>query len=259
MIRGISKIVDKVQGKEVEEDVSLVESLVGAGISAAIKIPKGLVTFGTLLYDITQEEGIPYDESLTGRLTEAFEQTTLGKIEKASEEVASETAAGKITEALGQLYGAGKDSTKNSIPVIEKHLKYVRQLVSAVKGGRYVKTTNNVNAARAVKEANKLNKITGTDKFVAIAVGGGIGAGFIVSDVEKIGTFGDWDFLDFLPTGLDREQREKGGEDAKRQLLNRLKFGSELGFPIIPFVVGTGKVGKLILQKVKTLHTVIVC
>ena len=31
----------------------------------------------------------------------------------------------------------------------------------------------------------KLNKITGTDKFVAIAVGGGIGGGFIVSDVEE--------------------------------------------------------------------------
>ena len=71
-VRGISKIVDKVQGKEVEEDVSLVESLTGAGISAGIKIPKGLVTFGTLLYDIFQEEGIPYDETLTGRLTEAF-------------------------------------------------------------------------------------------------------------------------------------------------------------------------------------------
>ena len=48
-------------------------------------------------------------------------------------------------------------------------------------------------------------------------------------------------------------QREKGAEDAKRQLLNRLKFGSELGFPIIPFVVGTGKVGKLIVQKGKDL------
>ena len=51
-IRGISKIVDKVQGKEVEEDASLIESLTGASISAAIKIPKGLVTFGTLLADI---------------------------------------------------------------------------------------------------------------------------------------------------------------------------------------------------------------
>ena len=252
-VRGISKIIDKVQGKEVEEDVSLVESLTGAGISAGIKIPKGLVTFGTLLYDIFQEEGIPVDETLTGKLNDAFEQTTLGKIEKAAEEVAAETAAGKITEAIAQLYGAGKIAQKTAIPVIAKGSQKVRQLVSAIKGGRYVKTSNNVNAARAVKEADKLNKITGTDKFVAIAVGGGLGAGFIVSDVEDIGTFGDWDFLDFLPTELDREQKEKGGEDAQRQLLNRLKFGSELAFPIVPFVVGTGKIGKLIVQKGKDI------
>ena len=68
VIRGISKIVDKVQGKEVEEDATLIESLTGAGISAGIKIPKGLVTFGTLLYDIFQEEDIPVDETLTGKL-----------------------------------------------------------------------------------------------------------------------------------------------------------------------------------------------
>ena len=74
VVRGISKIVDKVQGKEVEEDVSLVESLTGAGISAGIKIPKGLVTFGTLLYDIFQEEGIPVDETLTGKLNEGSDK-----------------------------------------------------------------------------------------------------------------------------------------------------------------------------------------
>ena len=252
-IRGISKIIDKVQGKEVEEDVSLVESLTGAGISASIKIPKGLITFGTLLYDIFQEEGIPVEESLTSKFNETFDRTTLGKIEQASEEVAAETAAGKITEAIGQLYGAGKIAQKTAIPVIEKTSQKVRQLVNGIKSNRYVKTTNNVNATRAVKEANKLNKITGTDKFVAIAVGGGLGAGFIVSDIEDIGTFGDWDFLDFLPTGLDREAKEQAGEDAQRQLLNRLKFGSELAFPIVPFVVGTGKVGKLIVQKGKDL------
>ena len=253
VIRGISKIVDKVQGKEVEEDASLIESLTGAGISASIKIPKGLVTFGTLIADIFRDQDISVDETLTAKLNESFEQTTLGKIEKAAEEVAAETAAGKITEAIGQLYGAGKIAQKTIIPVVEKTSQKVRQLVSAIKGGRYVKTTNNVNAARAVKEANKLNKITGTDKFVAIAVGGGVGTGFIVSDVEDIGTFGDWDFLDFLPTGLDREQREKGADDARRQLLNRLKFGSELGFPIIPFVVGAGKIGKLIVQDGKNI------
>ena len=252
-IRGISKIVDKIQGKEVEEDVSLFESLVGAGISAGIKIPKGLVTFGTLLTDIFREDGIPVDETLTAKFNESFDQSTLGKIERASEEVAAETAAGKITEAIGQLYGAGKIAQKTAIPVIEKTSQKVRQLVSAIKSGRYVKTTNNVNAARAIKEANKLNTITGTDKFTAIAIGGGIGTGFIVSDIEDIGTFGDWDYLDFLPTGLDRQQREDGGEDAKRQLLNRLKFGGELAFPIVPFIVGGGKIGKLIVQKGKDI------
>jgi hypothetical protein len=251
--KGISRIIDKVQGKEVEEDASLIESLTGAGISAAIKIPKGLVTFGTLLYDAFQEEGIPVDETLTGKLNDAFEQTTLGKIEKASEEVAAETAAGKITEAIGQLYGAGKIAQKTAVPVIAKVSQKARQLVNSIKTGRYVKTSNNVNAARAVKEANKLNKITGTDKFIAIAVGGGIGTGFIVSDVEDIGTFGDWDFLDFLPTGLDREQKEEGSKDAQRQLLNRLKFGAELGFPIIPAVVGTGNIGKLLVQRGKDI------
>ena len=252
-IRGISKIADKVQGKEVEEDVSLFESLVGATMSAGIKIPKGLVTFGTLLYDIFQEEGIPVDETLTAKFNEAFDQSTLGKIERASEEVAAETAAGKLTEAIGQLYGAGKIAKKTIIPVVEKGSQKVRQLVSAIKSGRYVKTTNNVNAARAIKEANKLNTITGTDKFAAIAIGGGIGAGFIVSDVEDIGTFGDWDYLDFLPTGLDRTAREEGGEESKRQLLNRLKFGGELAFPIVPFIVGGGKIGKLIVQKGKDI------
>jgi len=252
-IRGVSKIVDKVQGKEVEEDVSLVESLTGAGISAGIKIPKGLVTFGTLLTDIFRDQDIPVDETLTAKFNEAFEQTTLGKIEQAAEDVARETAAGKITEAIGQLYGAGKIAKKTIIPVVEKGSQKVRQLVNAVKTGRYVKTTNNINAAKAVKKAKDLNRITGKDKFIAIAVGGGVGGGFIVSDVEDIGTFGDWDFLDFLPTGLDREQKELGAKDAQRQLLNRLKFGAELGFPIIPAVVGTGKVGKLLMQKGKEL------
>ena len=251
--RGILKIIDKIQGKEVEEDASLIESLTGAGISGTIKIPKGLITFGTLLTDIFRDQDIPVDETLTSKFNEAFDQSILGKIENASEEVARETAAGKITEAITQLYGGGKIAQKVAIPVITKGSQYVRKLVDGIKTGRYVRTTNNVNAARALKKANDLNKITNTDKFIGIAVGGGIGGGFIVSNVEDIGTFGDWDFLDFLPTGLDREQRLSGQEDAQRQLLNRLKFGSELAFPIIPFVVGTGKIGKLLVQKGKDL------
>ena len=236
-----------------ELETSLIESIGAAGVSAGIKIPKGLVTFGTLLYDALQEEGIPVEESTTGQFNEWFDRTTLGKIEQATESMADETAAGKITEAIGQLYGAGKIASKTAVPVVKNLSKYSRKLVNSIKGGRYVKTTNSANAAKAVEKAAKLNQASKTDKFVAIAVGGGVGGGFIVSDIEDIGTFGDWDFLDFLPTGMDREQRIKGSEDAQRQLLNRFKFGTEMGFPIIPTIVGTGKIGKLLTQKGKDI------
>jgi len=236
-----------------ELETSLIESIGAAGVSAGIKIPKGLVTFGTLIYDALQEEGIPVEESATGQFNEWFDRTTLGKIEQATEQMADETAAGKITEAIGQLYGAGKIASKTAVPVIKNLSKYSRKLVNSIKGGRYVKTTNSANAAKAVEKAARLNQASKTDKFVAIAVGGGVGGGFIVSDIEDIGTFGDWDFLDFLPTGMDREKRIKGSDDAQRQLLNRFKFGTEMGFPIIPTIVGTGKIGKLLTQKGKDL------
>jgi len=250
---GLSKIVDKVKGKEVEEEATLVESLTGATVSSAIKIPKGIITFATLLNDTFKDANIPVEETATAQFNEWFDRTWLGKIENASEEVAHETASGKILEAFGQLYGGSKIAMKLSAPVIKSVAKHSKNLVNAIKTGRYAKTTNNVNAARTVKKVKDLNKAAGFEKFVGIAVGGGIGTGFIVSDIENIGTFGDWDFLDFLPTGLDREQRESGSEDAKRQLLNRFKFGSELAFPIIPAVYAVGKTGKLLVQKGKDL------
>ena len=70
---------------------------------------------------------------------------------------------------------------------------------------------------------------------------------------EDIGTFGDIDALDFLGTGLDREKKETANEDAFRQLNNKLKFGAELAFPILPFIYGTGKVAKLLATKGKDL------
>ena len=48
--------------------------------------------------------------------------------------------------------------------------------------------------------------------------------------------------LDFIPTGLDRETRATAKEDAIRMLYNKLKFSTELGFPIIPSIIGAGKV-----------------
>lgn len=77
-------------------------------VSGLIKIPQGFVNFGTLIYDAFQEEGIPVSKSLTARVNNKFENSTLGVIASQAEDKARETAAGKITEAIVQLYGAGK-------------------------------------------------------------------------------------------------------------------------------------------------------
>ena len=126
-------------------------------------------------------------------------------------------------------------------------------LVNAIKTNRYGKTVDNVNLTKAASKAKQLNKPNGFDKFVAVSLGGGFGGGAIVMKAEDIGTFGDIEALDFIPTGLDREKKETANEDAFRQLNNKFKFGAELAFPILPFIYGTGKTAKLLATKGKDL------
>ena len=52
---------------------------------------------------------------------------------------------------------------------------------------------------------------------------------------------------------LDREERRDAQEDAERRLFNRLRFGAELGFPIMPVIYGGGKIAKMISSKGKEL------
>jgi len=241
---------------EENNEVSLGESFQNAIGSGLIKIPKGVINFGTLIYDAMQEEGIPVEEGATYKFNKAFEESYLGIIEKESEEKANETVTGKITEALVSLYGAGKIAQKTAVPVVAKLSQKARQIAplitNAVKRGTYLNTTKNsktfLEAGKKATTLNKLNKLSKLDKFVGITVGGGLGVGALVAKEEDIGTFGD--FISFIPTKLDRESKEKAGDDALRQLHNKLLFGAEYGFPIIPAIVGIkGFVSKVMSQK----------
>ena len=62
---------------------------------------------------------------------------------------------------------------------------------------------------KLLKKQNNLNKPNRFDKFVAVSLGGGFGGGAIVMKAEDIGTFGDINALDFIGTGLDREQKNQ--------------------------------------------------
>ena len=182
----------------------------------------------------------------------------VGVLAKESEEKARATATGRISEFIVQLYGAGKFAGKPAAAAMtkinQKARKIADQVLTAMRKNRYVNTTSK-NVYNAAKKTKELNKITGWDKFVGITVGGGIGTGAVIMKAEDIGTFGDinvWPLKHF-PTRMDREGSPVGDEDAQRQLLNRFKLGSELGFPIIPFFYGTGKVMKMGMERGRKL------
>ena len=125
-------------------------------------------------------------------------------------------------------------------------------MVNAVNRGTYVSTKSKdlYKASKKVKELNKLSKM---DKFVGVTVGGGIGTGAVIMKAEDIGTFGDLFFDPGKLSALDRQEKKTSKDEAMRKLLNKFKFGAEIGFPIIPFVVGVGKLGKLAATRGKEL------
>ena len=133
-------------------ETSLNESLAGASLSGLIKIPKGVINFGTLVYDLAKKavgKDVPIDKSLTEKFNKSFENTILGKIEGMAEEDALDTASGRITQALVQLFGAAGVAKKTAIPAVEKISQKTRQLVKSIKNKTYAKTTNNKTLSRA--------------------------------------------------------------------------------------------------------------
>jgi len=245
-------------GDKDDYEVGLGQSLTGAVVSAGIKFPKGVVNFFTLVYDAATADGLDVDQGLTERFNKEFDKTIFGLIEQQAEEDARATAAGHLTEAFLQIFNAAKVGQKVLGPGIEYASRKARQLapqlVKAVKTNRYGKLDDTATSvASAAKKAKQLNAPNRFDKFLSISLGGGFGGGALVMKSEDIGTFGDLDALEFLGTGLDREQKESANEDAFRQLNNKFKFSAELAFPIVPFVYGVGKTAKLLATKGKDL------
>jgi hypothetical protein len=257
-VKNIKKVDSVGLGDKDDYEVGLGQSLTGAVVSAGIKFPKGIINFGTLVYDAATGDGLDVDEGVTERFNKAFDKTIFGIIENQAEEDARATAAGHLTEAFLQIFNAAKVGTKVLGPGIQYASRKARELapslVKAVKTNRYGKLDDTATSvANAGKKAKQLNAPNRFDKFAAVSIGGGFGGGAIVMKSEDIGTFGDIDALDFIGTGLDREQQKSANEDAFRQLNNKFKFSAELAFPIVPFVYGVGKTAKLLATKGKDL------
>ena len=61
----------------------------------------------------------------------------------------------------------------------------------AYKKGRYIKATGNKDLYKSAKEIKKLNELSGTQKFVGTAVGGGLGTAAVIYKAEDVGTIGE--------------------------------------------------------------------
>ena len=241
------RLIKAGKGEKLDEEpasgYSAIEEFAAGIISGTIKIPKGFISLTAEIKDALGEDGFPLDQGFAAKFEKAFQESIIGRIGTEAEKIAYDGAVGRLTDNFLQLYSGGKAGAAVAVKVTEKAKGIVDKVFKAKKSGKLV--TPSPNGVRAANKAKEMNKITGKQKFVAVAVGGGAGLG-LVADATDIGTFGDW-----LggPTGLDDVERFTSQDDAVRKLTNRFKLGLEGTVINVPFAYGINYIaGRLASQ-----------
>jgi len=213
---------------EKNNSVGTIESMLSGVASGLIAIPKGFFSLGASLMDLGVNSG------KAAAVEKWFDDLT------EFDEKAEASAAGKITEALVNIGIPGGIAFKSASGLAKASML-------AAKNNKYVKLGNK-SLVGAADEALELTAKGKGRQFVAGALGGGVAEGVFVGDAEAIGTFGD---LLGGPTAIDRSQTDP---DATREILNRIKFGTE-GALFTGILSGTGQVIKKITNRNKGLDT----
>ena len=241
------RIVERIEGVPEEQlepvdDPGLFTAFAAGIIDGTIKIPYGLVNLTAEIHDALREDGVEADAGSVAKLEEYFSNSVLGKIQQGAEDVAKESAVGKLTSALTQLYALGRAGASAAVKGATKAKQIYNKYATAAKANKVVKARPD--AVKAGLKAKNLNALSGKQNFAAVTLGGSAGAS-MVADVEDIGTWGDW-----LggPSALDREEREQADDDAVRKLYNRFKFFGEGAVVSVPIAYGLNKIGKRVAE-----------
>jgi len=244
--RTLNYISKKVMGEEpeLENSYNIIETGTAGIIDGSLKMLKFGFNLTGEVVDALKPYGIKTDAGTAAKLEKYFNESILGKIQSGAEDIARTDAIGRLTSAFTQLYGGGKLGANITLKIAENAKKISNNFIKAAKANKV--SAPNKNMVKAMQKANQLNKLSGKQKFVAIGIGGGVGAG-LVADVEDIGTLGDIEALTELfgvpfPTKLDRIPKEDAKDEAIRNLTNRFKFAADTG--LISIVTGYG-LGKL--------------
>ena len=205
-----------IDGPEDNNEVSGATAFAAGLASGAIKTVEGVVSLGAELLDLGAGTDAARDVELFFDKINPFE------------EVAEQRAVGRLTETLIQIGIPGGIGAKIATKLATKALR-------AKRAGKYV-NFKAPNLKRGIKKTEEINKLSGKQRFAAVVAGGADGE-TLVTDVEKIGSFGD--LFEGGPTELDRDVESDPADDAARKLANRLRFSGESLF-ITPFVYGVG-------------------
>lgn len=218
--------LDQLTAPEKDSKVSTLGSVLAGIGSGLIQIPKGAFSLGATLYDL----GAGTDKAV--QIEKWFDDLT------ELDEKAEATAAGKITQALVNLGIPGGYGFKLGTTL-------AKEAVLAKKAGNYFKLDNPalVKTAEKAAELNTKGKVA---TFVGGAIGSGIADAAFVGDVKELGTIGD---LLGGPTELNRDEEY----DPTRELLNRVKFGTE-GALFSGIVSGVGTSIKKLADRGKDLR-----
>ena len=253
--RVIERLYRKATDKEVEpiDSFSTTESMVAALIDGNIKLVKFPINIASEVIDLARGSGIDPDKSAVAKVEKYFTESILGKVGTEAEKIAFSDAAGKLTSAAIQIFGLSKPTQL----LTDWGFKTANRYFQAAKLGKV--TTNSKQLTEATKEAIKLNRLSGKQKFASFMIGGGLGMA-AVADPEEFGTLSDWlEGTRFEGTigilGLNEERKKDPQDEAARRLWNRAKLGIESGLITWPILYTGGLVGKIIRKQSKDVYS----
>jgi hypothetical protein len=248
------RIYRKATDKEVEpfDNFSTTESFVAGLIDGNIKLVTFPVNIASEVIDFARGSGIEPDKSAVAKVEKYFTDSILGKVGKESEKIAFSDAAGKLTSAAVQIFGLSKPTQA----LTDWGFKTANRYFEAAKLGKIA--TNSKSLEQATKEAIKLNKLSGKQKFASFMIGGGLSMA-AVADPEEFGTLSEWlEGTRFESTlgvlGLDRERKTNSQDEAARRLSNRVKLGVEQGLITWPILFVGGKIGNIVSKQSKDVY-----
>jgi hypothetical protein len=250
----VERLYRKATDKEVEpvDNFSTTESMVAALIDGNIKLVKFPINIASEVIDLARGSGIDPDKSAVAKVEKYFTDSILGKVGTEAEEIAFSDAAGKLTSAAVQIFGLSKPTQL----LTDWGFKTANRYFQAAKAGKVATASKNLE--QATKEAIKLNRLSGKQKFASFMIGGGLGMA-AVSDPEDFGTLSDLlEGTRFESTlgilGLDEERKTNPQDEAARRLWNRAKLGIETGLITWPILWTGGLVGKIIKKQAKDVY-----